>query len=55
MRLDRECPGVKSKNSYAGMGPFDAVDIVESDDPTRVEKAAMIIRALPWHQFLDAL
>ncbi len=64
--IKRECPGVKWKDSYATMGRFDVVDVVESDDPTQVEKAAMIIRAYghastetllatPWQQFLDAL
>ncbi len=64
--IKRECPGVKWKNSYATMGRFDVVDVVESEDPTQVEKAAMIIRAYghastetllatPWHEFLAAL
>jgi uncharacterized protein with GYD domain len=48
------------------MGRFDVVDIVESDDPKQVEKAAMIIRAYghsttetlgatPWKEFLEML
>ena len=48
------------------MGRFDVVDIVESDDPMQIEKAAMIIRAYghattetlsatPWREFLAAL
>lgn len=64
--IKRECPGVRWKDSYATMGRFDVVDIVESDDPTQVEKAAMIIRAhghattetlvaTPWHEFLNVL
>ena len=44
-KIKSECPGVTWKNSYAVMGRFDVVDIVESDDPDQVEKAAMIIRA----------
>ncbi len=64
--IKRECPGVKWKDSYATMGRFDVVDVVESDDATQVEKASMIIRAYghastetllatPWQEFLDAL
>ncbi len=31
--------------SFATLGRFDAVDIVEADDAKQVEKATMIIRA----------
>ena len=31
--------------SFATIGRFDVVDVVEAEDPTQVEKAAMIIRA----------
>jgi uncharacterized protein with GYD domain len=48
------------------MGCYDVVDIVESDDPKQVEKAAMIIKryglshvetmfATPWKEFLNML
>jgi uncharacterized protein with GYD domain len=47
-------------------GRFDVVDIVESDDPKQIAKAAMIIRAYghsttetlagtPWEEFLELL
>jgi len=65
-KIKSECPGVHWKDSYATMGRFDVVDIVESDDPKQIEKAAMIIRAYghattetlsatPWKEFLAAL
>lgn len=65
-RVKDECPAVDWKYSYATMGRFDVVDIVESDDPKQIEKAAMIIRAYghattetlvasPWKEFLEAL
>jgi uncharacterized protein with GYD domain len=65
-KIKKECPGVDWKDSYATMGRFDVVDIVESDDPKQVEKAAMIIHAYghsttetmpatPWREFLDML
>ena len=65
-KIKSECPGVVWKDSYATMGRFDVVDIVESDDPEQVEKAAMIIRAYghsttetlaatPWKKFLAML
>ena len=65
-RLKSDCPGVVWKDSYATMGRFDFVDIVEADDPKQVGKAVMIIRAYghattetlpatPWKEFLANL
>jgi uncharacterized protein with GYD domain len=65
-KIKNDCPGVVWKDSYATLGRFDVVDIVESDDPKQVEKAAMIIRAYghsttetlvatPWDKFLANL
>ena len=65
-KIKSECPGVVWKDSYATLGRFDAVDIVESGDLKQVEKAAMIIRAYghsttetlaatPWKEFLANL
>jgi uncharacterized protein with GYD domain len=65
-KMKSDCPGVTWKDSYAAMGRFDFVDIVEADDPKQVEKAAMIIRAYghsttetlpatPWKEFLASL
>jgi uncharacterized protein with GYD domain len=65
-RIKDECPAVHWKYSYATMGRFDVVDVVVSDDPVQVEKAAMIIRAYghattetllatSWKDFLDSL
>lgn len=65
-KIKNECPGVRWKDSFATMGRFDVVDIVESDDPKQIEKAAMIIRAsghsttetlmaTPWNEFLQML
>ncbi|GAI93898.1 unnamed protein product [marine sediment metagenome] len=65
-KIKRDCPGVTWKDSYATLGRFDVVDIVESDDLKEVEKAAMIIRAYghsttetlpatPWQEFLANL
>ncbi len=65
-KIKSECPGVVWKDSFATLGRFDVVDIVESDDPKQVEKAAMIIRAYghsttetlsatPWKEFLAML
>jgi uncharacterized protein with GYD domain len=61
-----ECSGVTWKSSYATLGRFDVVDIIEADDPKDVERASLIIRsvghsitetmvAIPWQEFLDAL
>lgn len=65
-KIKQQCPGVRWKDSYALMGRFDVVDIVEADDPAEVERAAMIIRgtakattetmhATPWKTFLKGL
>ncbi len=65
-KIRSECPGVSWKASYATLGRFDVVDIVEASDPKQVEKAAMIIRAYghsttetlaatPWKEFLANL
>ena len=65
-KIKSECPKVVWKESFALMGRFDVIDIIESDDPEEVEKAAMIIRAYghsttetlvatPWKDFLDVL
>lgn len=65
-RIKKECPDVKWLHSFATLGRFDVVDIVESPDVQQVEKAAMIIRAYghattetllatPWKDFLKAL
>ena len=65
-KVKAECPNVRWKDSYAVMGRFDVVDIVEADSAADVEKAAMIIRvyghattetmhATPWKDFLVGL
>ncbi len=65
-KIKSECPGVVWKDSYALMGHYDVIDIVESDDPEQVEKAAMIMRAYghsttetlvatPWKEILGML
>jgi uncharacterized protein with GYD domain len=65
-KIKSECPKVTWKESYATLGRFDVVDIVETDEPEQVERAAMIIRAYghsstetlaatPWKEFLANL
>jgi uncharacterized protein with GYD domain len=65
-KIRKECKGVVWKQSYALMGRFDAVDIVEASDPREVERAALIIRAYghattetmpatPWSTFIEGL
>ncbi len=66
VKLRDQCPGVTWKTSYALLGRFDVIDIVETDNPKQLKRAAMIIRsyghsttetmlATPWEEFLDAL
>ncbi len=65
-KIRKECKGVVWKQSYALLGRFDVVDIVEASDPREVERAALIIRAYghattetmpatPWSSFIDQL
>ena len=65
-KIKSECSGVRWKDSFATLGRFDVVDIVEASDPKQIEKAAMIIRAYghsttetlvapPWKEFLATL
>ena len=65
-RIKTECPKVRWKDSYALMGSYDVVDIVEADTAAEVEKAAMIIRsyghattetmhATPWKDFVGSM
>jgi uncharacterized protein with GYD domain len=65
-RIKKDCKGVTWKQSFATLGRFDVVDIVEAGDPKDIERAAMIIRshghsitetlvATPWKEFLAAL
>jgi uncharacterized protein with GYD domain len=65
-KIKSDCPGVKWRDSYVTTGRFDVVDVVESDDPKQIAKAAMIIRgfghtttetlaATPWTEFLALL
>ena len=64
--IKARCPGVVWKDSYATLGQYDVVDVVEADDPKEVERAAMIIRgqghsttetllATTWRKFLESL
>ena len=63
-RIKKECPGVKWRGSYITLGRFDIVDVVESDDPSQIEKAIMLIRgsghavtetmlATPWKEAMS--
>jgi uncharacterized protein with GYD domain len=65
-KIRQECPNVRWKDSYATLGRFDVIDVVEASDPKDIEKVAMIIRAYghsttetliatPWKDFLGAL
>jgi uncharacterized protein with GYD domain len=65
-KIRTECPNVRWRESYATLGRFDVVDVVEASDPKEIERAAMIIRAFghsttetllatPWRDFLSGL
>jgi len=65
-KIKQDCPNVKWKDSYATLGRYDVIDVVEASDPKEIEKVAMIIRAYgrsttetlmgtPWKEFLAGL
>ncbi|MEE9516481.1 MAG: GYD domain-containing protein [Candidatus Adiutricales bacterium] len=65
-KIKEDCPGIKWLDSYATLGRFDVIDLVEAENPKDVERAAMIIRGLghsttetlpgtPWKEFLESL
>jgi uncharacterized protein with GYD domain len=65
-KIKKECPEIKWLHSFATLGRFDIVDIVEAPDVKQIKKAAMIIRAYghattetlfatPWKDFLKGL
>jgi uncharacterized protein with GYD domain len=65
-RIRKQCPAVTWKQSFATLGRFDVVDIIESKDPNQVARAALIIRgyghattetlpAKEWKDFLARL
>ena len=65
-KIKKECPEVSWKGSFATLGRFDVVDVVEAEDAKQIEKAAMLIRgyghsmtetlvATPWKDFLATL
>ncbi|HVO63832.1 MAG TPA: GYD domain-containing protein [Terriglobales bacterium] len=65
-KIKKQCPDVTWKGSFATLGRFDVVDLVEAEDPKQIEKAAMLIRAYghsttetlvatPWKEFLGTM
>ncbi len=60
------CPEVVWKDSYAILGRFDVLDIIEAPSRESAEKAALVIRSYghattetlavtPWKQFISSL
>ena len=65
-KLKRECPGVHWKTSFATLGRYDVVDVVEAEEPADVHRAAVLINteaqastetmlATPWSEYLSKL
>ena len=65
-KIKSECPDVIWKDSYALMGRFDVIDIIEAPSREVAQRAALIIRAYghaatetmaatPWKQFIETL
>ena len=65
-RIRKQCPDVNWRQSFATLGRFDVVDIIESKDAEQIARAALLIRgyghattetmpATPWKDFIDSL
>lgn len=65
-KIKADCPEVHWKASYATLGPYDIIDIVEAPNPKAIEKVVLILRsyaheqtvtsvATPWDDFLKAI
>ena len=65
-KIKKQCPDITWKGSFATLGRFDVVDLVDAEDPKQIEKAATLIRAYghsmtetlvatPWKEFLATL
>ncbi len=65
-KIKSQCPDVHWRHSWATMGYFDVVDIIEAPNFETVEKVLMIIRAyghaetqampaVPWKTFISDL
>jgi uncharacterized protein with GYD domain len=65
-KIKLECPEVVWKDSYAVLGRFDVLDIIEAPSRESAERAALVIRsyghatteilaATPWKQFIHSL
>lgn len=65
-KIKKECKHIVWKHSFATLGRFDVVDVIEAEDAEEVQRAAMIIRshghsttetllATPWKDFLATL
>jgi len=65
-KIRSQCPDLVWKASYGLFGRFDVLDIVETEDPKEVAKAAGIIRAyghastesmpaVSWDEFLESM
>lgn len=65
-RIKEECEEVEWRQSFLLLGRFDVADIVETDKPEAVAKAALLIRkhgeaetetmlATPWDDFIARL
>ena len=62
-KMINEVPGVVCKEAYFTLGRFDSVLIIETDDPNKIDKVAVIMRiygrgttetlvATPFREFL---
>ncbi len=45
LKIKKECPGIVWKQSFATLGSYDVVDIIEADNPKTVEKATILMRS----------
>ncbi|OGQ97394.1 MAG: GYD family protein [Deltaproteobacteria bacterium RIFOXYD12_FULL_57_12] len=49
VKVKAECPSIVWKYSFATLGHYDVVDVIEAPEPKVVEKATMLMRAYGYH------
>ncbi len=65
-KVAKHCPQVKWVSSYAILGPYDYLDVIDAPDELTASKVAAIVRsfghattetwsAIPWSQFKGTL
>ena len=53
-KIKSECPSVRWKDSFASLGRFDVIDLVEADDPKQIREGGHAHSCLRPFDYRDA-